>query len=140
MKSETQIKIARITTLVLFLIPCVAIVVVWIAGLLSDFPLFPQPNFLHRFSFGFNLGFTAGCLPALILLYGFASALSTTKFIKGLAFFLLYCGLAICVNVFLTRFGFSAVGLLGWSLQIVIFFLLFQGVVGLYKVKKELKT
>lgn len=130
MKSETQIKIARITALVLFLIPLLAIFVLLIGGLLSTCPLLPQPNFLHHLSGGFGIGFTVGCLPALIILYCFLSALSEIKFTKGLVSFLLYCGLAICTNVFLTS------GIWSWFLQIVVFLLLFQGVTGLYKAKK----
>lgn len=130
MKSETQIKIGRITALVLFSIPLLAILIVSIGGLLSTFPLLPQPNFLHHLGGGFGIGFIAGCLPALVILYFFISALGETKFLKGLVFFLLYCGLVIGVGI-LIRTTFW-----GWLLTIVICFLLLQGAIGLYKVEK----
>jgi len=133
MKSETQIKIGRITALVLLFVPILAISVVSIGGLLSTCPLFPQPNFLHHLGGGFGIGFVAGCLPALILLYCLLSALSEIKFIKGLVFFLLYCGLAVCTNIYFTLGSWS------WFLQIAVFLLLFQGVIGLYKAKKVKK-
>jgi hypothetical protein len=130
MKSETQIKIGRITALILFFIPILAIFVVLIGGLLSTFPLFPQPNFLHHLGGGFGIGFVAGCLPALILLYCFISAIGETKFVKGLLFFLLYCGLVIGVGIFIRT------NVLGWSLTIAVCLLLLQGVIGLYKAQK----
>ena len=94
-------------------------------------PLLPQPNFLHHLSGSFSIGFIAGCLPALILLYCFLSALSEIKFVKGLVFFLLLCGLQIGVGVF-----FEVSFLWWWLVKIVVLLLLFQGVIGLYKAEK----
>lgn len=144
MKTETQIHIARITAGVLFYIPFVVVLVGSIGALLSTFPMLPQPNFLHRISVAFCIGFFAGCLPLLILLYGFASALSETKFRKGLVFFLLYYGLQMGAGVFFVAFfevGFSWRSWWWlWLVNIVVFLLLFQGVIGLYKSEKREKT
>lgn len=130
MKGETQTKIGRITALFLFIVPILAIFVILVGGLLSTFPLLPQPNVLHHLQGGFSIGFVVGCLPALIILYCFISALGETKFVKGLVFFLLYCGLVIGVGIFIRT------NVLGWSLTIAVCLLLLQGVIGLYKVQK----
>lgn len=140
MKTETQIHIARITAGVLFYTPFVVVLVGSIGGLLSTFPMLPQPNFLRRISVAFCIGFFAGCLPLLILLYGFASALSETKFRKGLVFFLLYYGLQMGAGVFFVVFFEVGFSWWLWLVNIVVFLLLFQGVIGLYKSEKREKT
>ena len=125
MKNETQIKIGRITALVLFVCPIVGLLGILIISLLS---LSTRPLSFFQSSYGILCAILT--LPTLIILYCFISALRETKFVKGLVFFLLYCGLVICTSIYFTG------GIWSWFLQIPIFLLLLQGVIGLYKVQE----
>ena len=133
MKAETQIKTAKITAIILVLVPLVAIMVLLVGTLLSIFTPLQPPTVLDLFHSltSFGIVFAAMLLSALIILYCFISALSENKFVKGLVFFLLYCGL-LCSSHFMVEEPTN----LGTFLNIVVFLLLLQGVIGLYKVQK----
>ena len=125
MKDETQIKIGRITALVLFVCPIVGLLGILIISLLS---LSTRPLSFFQSSYGILCAILT--LPTLIILYCFISALRETKFVKGLVFFLLYCGLVICTGIFV-RISVS-----GCFFTIIVVLLLLQGVIGLYKVQE----